>query len=152
MLSKTLIIKDTLPVQRVSTADLVEQADRALRRVTTAIDGLDQRAAARFGVNRTDLRLLDLLGAQGPLSPGALGAAAGLSSGGVTVALDRLERGGLIERRPNPLDRRGVVVDATAEVDRLGTLIFSGLQTRVQRRLQSLSREHLLVLIDFLAD
>lgn len=37
-----------------------------------------------------------------------------MSTGGVTPALDRLERPGYIERNPNPADRRSSVVSITA--------------------------------------
>jgi DNA-binding PadR family transcriptional regulator len=46
-----------------------------------------------------------------------------LSSGGMTKRLDRLAEAGLIERRPNPDDRRGTLVKLTdrgkATIDRL---------------------------------
>jgi DNA-binding MarR family transcriptional regulator len=49
-----------------------------------------------------------------------------MSSGGMTARLDRLEKAGLIERRPNPDDRRGTLVGLTrkglALIDRLVTL------------------------------
>ena len=46
----------------------------------------------------------------GPSTPTRLAAATGLSSGGVTVALDRLEKGGYIRREPNPADRRSLLI------------------------------------------
>jgi DNA-binding MarR family transcriptional regulator len=36
-----------------------------------------------------------------------------LSSGGMTKRLDRLDEAGLIERRPDPLDRRGTLIRLT---------------------------------------
>lgn len=47
------------------------------------------------------------------LSPGELMAAMMLSSGAMTNRLDRLESDGLISRRPDPADRRGVRVELT---------------------------------------
>lgn len=44
------------------------------------------------------------------LSPTRLYEAARISSGGITNRLDRLERAGLIERRPDPEDRRGKLI------------------------------------------
>jgi len=38
-----------------------------------------------------------------------------LSSGGVTKRLDRLAEAGLVERRPNPDDRRGTLVRLTGK-------------------------------------
>ena len=40
-----------------------------LRALSTEIDRLDQAAADRYGLNRTDMRALDLTGREGPLAP-----------------------------------------------------------------------------------
>lgn len=48
------------------------------------------------------------------LSPTRLYEAAMISSGGMTNRLDRLERAELIERRPDPNDRRGKLIALTA--------------------------------------
>jgi DNA-binding MarR family transcriptional regulator len=47
------------------------------------------------------------------LSPTRLYEAAMISSGGMTARLDRLERAGFIERRPDPGDRRGKLIALT---------------------------------------
>jgi DNA-binding MarR family transcriptional regulator len=47
------------------------------------------------------------------LSPTRLYEAAMISSGGMTNRLDRLERAGLVERRPDPDDRRGKLIALT---------------------------------------
>lgn len=49
------------------------------------------------------------------LSPTELYEAALISSGGMTARLDRLERAGLVERRPDPKDRRGRQIALTPE-------------------------------------
>jgi DNA-binding MarR family transcriptional regulator len=46
-------------------------------------------------------------------SPGELAAELELSSGAMTSRLDKLERAGLVRRRPDPADRRGVKVELT---------------------------------------
>src|SRR5258705_3266818 len=48
------------------------------------------------------------------LSPTQLYEALMISSGGMTNRLDRLERAGLVERRPDPNDRRGKLIALTA--------------------------------------
>jgi len=53
------------------------------------------------------------------LSPTRLYEAAMISSGGMTNRLDRLERAGLIERRPDPGDRRGKLIALTPAGRRL---------------------------------
>lgn len=47
------------------------------------------------------------------LSPTQLYEAALISSGGMTARIDRLERAGLVERRPDPNDRRGKQIALT---------------------------------------
>src|SRR5579862_456692 len=46
-------------------------------------------------------------------SPGELAAELELSSGAMTSRIDKLERAGLVRRRPDPDDRRGVKVELT---------------------------------------
>ena len=53
-------------------------------------------------------------GAPHRLSPGRLSAAVMLSTGGMTKRLDRMAEAGLLERSPDPGDRRGVLVGLTA--------------------------------------
>ncbi|MBV9525345.1 MAG: winged helix DNA-binding protein, partial [Candidatus Dormibacteraeota bacterium] len=52
-------------------------------------------------------------------SPGRLRASVTVSSGGMTGRLDRVERAGLAARRPDPSDRRGVLVRLTDKGVRL---------------------------------
>ena len=49
------------------------------------------------------------------LSPTTLYEAAMISSGGMTNRIDRLETAGLVERRPDPDDRRGKLIALTKE-------------------------------------
>ncbi|MFT6659589.1 MarR family winged helix-turn-helix transcriptional regulator [Maritalea sp.] len=49
------------------------------------------------------------------LTPTQLYEATMVSSGGMTNRIDRLEKAGLVERRKNPNDRRGVMVALTDE-------------------------------------
>lgn len=54
-------------------------------------------------------------GPKGGLTPGQLLGSVMLSSGGMTARLDKLEAAGHIERRQDPTDRRGVVVELTTK-------------------------------------
>ena len=62
------------------------------------------------GVNVTDMECLRLLFLKGIATPSELARHTGLTSGATTAMLDRLEKAGLIERRPNPDDRRGTLI------------------------------------------
>ncbi|MEM6855849.1 MAG: MarR family transcriptional regulator, partial [Planctomycetota bacterium] len=81
----------------------------ACRRLHTAMDQLDARAAAAVGISRNDLRCLNRL-EHGPQTPKALGRHLGLTSGSMTALMDRLESRGLVRRSPHPEDRRAVLV------------------------------------------
>lgn len=62
------------------------------------------------GLNPTDMECLRLLFLKGTARPSELARHTGLTSGATTAMLDRLEKAGLIERRPNPDDRRGTLI------------------------------------------
>lgn len=62
------------------------------------------------GVNVTDMECLRLLFLKGSASPSELARHTGLTSGATTAMLDRLEKAGMIERKPNPNDRRGTLI------------------------------------------
>jgi DNA-binding MarR family transcriptional regulator len=65
------------------------------------------------GLNVTDMECMRLLFLKGIATPSELARHTGLTSGATTAMLDRLERAGLIERRPNPDDRRGTLIAPT---------------------------------------
>lgn len=108
---------------------VLEQLGDAMQAYQRAVDVLDQRAADLLGLNRTDMRCLELLYAPEPLSPGELAAAAGMTTGGVTTAIDRLERAGYVTRERDSADRRRVTVRPTELADRLTGQIYGPIVT-----------------------
>ena len=71
---------------------------------------------ARYGLQQGEFDALATLrrsGAPEGLTPTALFEAAMMSSGGMTARIDRLEKAGLVERRPHPTDRRATLVRLT---------------------------------------
>jgi DNA-binding MarR family transcriptional regulator len=103
-------------------AELRAQLGREAQALQAAVDGVDQAAATHLGVNRTDLRCLEVLFHR-ESTPGALAAELGLTSGSVTTMLDRLAKLGYVVRHPEPGDRRKVIIrmtdNAMAEVMRI---------------------------------
>jgi MarR family transcriptional regulator, organic hydroperoxide resistance regulator len=71
--------------------------------------------ADRFHLNLTDTQCLNILELAGSATPGQLASQTGLTTGGVTVVLDRLEKAGFVKREPNPNDRRSVIVRTVPE-------------------------------------
>lgn len=121
-----------------------------LRLFGTEIDALDARAAERFGLNRSDMRCLDVLSHSGPMSPTALASAVGLSTGGLSISLGRLERAGYVRRTIDRNDRRRISVELTRKAQRIEQQIFGPLLAQVGELLQSYSEPDLDLIQEFL--
>ena len=99
--------------------DLDVSATHVLQRITRL--SLLQEASfaqvfARHGLTWGEYLVLAALRRAGPpyqMNPTALYESVMLSSGGMTKRLDHLERAGLVERLPDPTDRRGRLVALT---------------------------------------
>ena len=126
------------------------QVAGGLRALSTEIDRLDQAAADRYGLNRTDMRALDITGRFGPLAPTELARLLGFTTGGVTTVLDRLERAGYIRRQPDPADRRRQVVQITEATTARDREVFGGLIRQTGDLLATYTDEQLAVIRDFL--
>lgn len=88
---------------------LSEASERALREHMNPLFAAAGLQTGEFDV----LATLRRSGAPYMLSPTRLYEASMISSGGMTARLDRLENAGLIERRPDPNDRRGKLIALT---------------------------------------
>lgn len=133
-----------------SKEDAVTQVQSELRRLTTEIDSLDERAARQFKLNRTDVRCLDVVTVQAPVTPSTLARELRMTSGGLSIMLERLERAGYIRRRPNAADRRSVLVEATPRALRLDAQMFRSLGERMRELIGRYDAEQLETLADFL--
>lgn len=100
-------------------AEVTATVGAEIRAYQRAVDAFDDAAAAYLGVNRTDLRCLDLLLERGQAGAGELGHGLALTTGSVTAMLDRLEQLGYVRRAADPTDRRRVAVRPTPTVLRL---------------------------------
>src|SRR5271154_106136 len=91
----------------------VTTADRIvleIRKFIAAAIFFNTQAAEKAGLGLTDMQMVHMLQLYGPSTPSRLAEWTGLSSGGVTVALDRLEKSGYIRRGANPADRRSLLI------------------------------------------
>ena len=75
----------------------------SLRDLGAQLSLLNHSVGTRLDLKATDLECLDLITRYGPLSPSALARRAGLHPATLTGILDRLERGGWIERGRDPV-------------------------------------------------
>jgi MarR family transcriptional regulator, organic hydroperoxide resistance regulator len=99
-----------MPMSSPNHAQLRETVIRCLREFIAGSIIHNQQVADRVGLRLTDMQCINVLELMGPSTPGELARSTGLTTGGVTVMLDRLEKGGYVKRAPNPRDRRSVLV------------------------------------------
>jgi DNA-binding MarR family transcriptional regulator len=128
---------------------LIERILALLRATDADMDRIEEAAAARLGVHRTDFRCLDILSRGTALTAGALAAAAGLSTGAVTALLDRLERAGYVRRGRDPEDRRRVVIEVTSAATEEVWPVFARLVASSNAMLRDFSREELETILRF---
>lgn len=100
------------------------------------------------GVNVTDMECLRLLFLKDVATPSELARHTGLTSGATTAMLDRLERAGLIERRPNPDDRRGTLIAATKDSAPKAASWFESARKAQDELISSYSEEELEIISD----
>jgi len=101
-----------------------------------------------LGISPPRLSALSVVVSAGPIGIGDLAAAEGVAASTMTRLVDGLERDGLVGRGPDPADRRGVLVRATAKgtrVLRRGRrrrvgLLASGLRTLSTTDLAAVAR------------
>jgi DNA-binding MarR family transcriptional regulator len=95
---------------------IIEAGGKVFRAYQTSNDNFDQAVADRVGMNRTDMRCIDLIDQAGGMTAGELARAAGLTTGAVTAVVDRLERAGMARRVADPTDRRRVRIEVTPKL------------------------------------
>ncbi|MGH3681978.1 MAG: MarR family winged helix-turn-helix transcriptional regulator, partial [Natronosporangium sp.] len=93
----------------------LEVAGRLLRCAAYLERAIDQ-ALRPLGLSFGDFDVINTLRRRAEpagTNPTALAASALITSGAMTSRLDRLERAGLVERHPDPYDRRAILVRLT---------------------------------------
>ena len=101
-----------LPDLDLEVEGIVDRIAGLARRLQRSMD----ETLAEFGLDTAENKVLSILAQGGEpfrSTPGRLAARMELSSGAMTNRLDRLEQAGLVQRLPDPDDRRSVVVELT---------------------------------------
>jgi DNA-binding MarR family transcriptional regulator len=83
----------------------------SLQRFGLERDRMRAALSRSAGITATDLDALEHLEADGPLTQRDLGIRLSLTSGAITMLVDRLEGAGWVRRRPHPVDRRYVLLE-----------------------------------------
>lgn len=105
----------------------------------------------KLGLNVTDSECLSLLSIKGISTPTELARYTGLTTGSTTAMLDRLEKAKFISRKPNPKDRRGVLIETNMESVKTTGPMVAGVQKAHRELISSYSEKELEIIIDFLS-
>jgi DNA-binding MarR family transcriptional regulator len=130
---------------------LSERLGFLLGRAHLAHRSIADRALASLGLRVKEFGALSVLVEEGPFSQQRLGERQGIDRTTMVAVIDALERGGLVERRRDPADRRAYSLHATPAgrrvlgkanraVERAEDEFLAPLPARDRRRLKALLR------------
>ncbi len=135
-----------VPTSGTLARDRLEATSPPDRAMLDAMVGMSLRLRLRgidletsTGLFGRELDLVALLTSSGPTSVKSLVADLGLPRSTMTAIVDRLEDRGLVNRRPNPQDRRSVVLEATPAAHEALLLYKAGLLNLVEHTKKVLS-------------
>jgi MarR family 2-MHQ and catechol resistance regulon transcriptional repressor len=96
-----------------------------LWKAARAVEAYAEKSITDLEMCGSDFAVLEALLHKGPLPVNEIGKKILLTSGSITVAVDRLEKRGLVERRAHGTDRRARIVHLTTEGRKLITRIYA---------------------------
>lgn len=128
---------------------LVNQVIAGARENSIGVVLFHQTVGRILGINVTDMKSLDIIAIRGFVNPSQLAEFTGLSTGSTTAMIDRLEKRGLIERRPNPGDRRGTIIVLTKAASKKLPLPFESMAKAMETLVSGYSEEELETLSEF---
>jgi DNA-binding MarR family transcriptional regulator len=130
--------------------ELSQAITREIRRQQVRTDAFDDTVAIVLGLNRSDLRCIDVLDQEGPLPAGKLAKAVSLSTAAITTAVDRLEARGFVVRRDDPSDRRRVVIELTPKVHEAMWHLYAPLEENGRKLYDRFTEDELALILRFL--
>lgn len=130
--------------------ELSKQIADAIRLDHLAVEALDDAACEYMGINRTDLRCLDILGRFGSMTAGRLAEESKLTNAAITIVVDRMQRAGYMRRVRDKVDRRRVMVEATPKAHERAWTLYGKIAEKLHAQLERYSGEELELLHDFL--
>ena len=106
--------------------DLGEKITQTMQEVISSAVLTNERIARTVGLNVVDFQTYGVLLRNGdPMTPGQVSHATELPSSTTTRVLDRLESRGMVQRRPDPGDRRKVWIYALPLDDEFATKAYA---------------------------
>ncbi len=108
-----------------------------------------QGIAHILGLHVPDMRCLELIARRGPTNPSELAKLTGLTTGAVTVLIDRLEKAGLVQRKPDENDRRKTVLATTTRAKKLMLPLYEPMARGMAKLLSQYSKDELTAIEKF---
>jgi MarR family transcriptional regulator, 2-MHQ and catechol-resistance regulon repressor len=122
-----------------------------LWKAASAVQVYAERSISDLEICGSDFAVLEALLHKGALPVNEIGRKVLLTSGSITVAVDRLETRGFVERRAHETDRRARIVHLTKEGRKLITRVYAQHAADMERLASaSLTREERKTLISLL--
>jgi DNA-binding MarR family transcriptional regulator len=106
----------------------------------------------RAGLSVTESKATDYLARLGPLTPKELAQQSGLAPASVTALVDRLERKGVVRRKPHPEDRRKVLVELDEHYVEARLPLWDYLVASAVEYCEKYSADQLETIIDFVTE
>jgi MarR family transcriptional regulator, 2-MHQ and catechol-resistance regulon repressor len=104
-----------------------------LWKAARAVEAYAEKSISELEMCGSDFAVLEALLHKGPLPVNEIGKKVLLTSGSITVAVDRLETKRLVERHAHGTDRRAKVVHLTKEGRKLITGVYAGHAADMER-------------------
>jgi len=115
-----------------------------------AVEAYSTRNISQFEMAPTDFGVLEALLHKGPLTVKQLGEKVLLTSGSMTIAVDRLERRGLVVRSNDARDRRARIISLTPEGHELIERAFACHRDAMEEGLKEFSLAERVILLPLL--
>jgi DNA-binding MarR family transcriptional regulator len=122
-----------------------------VRALSSALEDMQAATSQHTGLNRTDMRALELISRRDGLTAGEMAVALNLTTGAITGVIDRLEGAGHARREPDAEDRRRVLIRPTDAAHATGRQLFQGLAQSIHDALGCYSDEQLGLFLELLA-
>jgi DNA-binding MarR family transcriptional regulator len=128
--------------------ELVQETRALARQLVRYYDAV----ADQLGLHATDLACLVSLRDRRRATAGELATELGLTTGAVTRVIDRLHKGGFVQRLRDPHDGRRVIIALRPEAERDVVGLFAGQAAQITESSAALSEPQLRFLLDFVRE
>lgn len=132
-------------------AALIAELGATIVRWQDATQRYDEAVGEIYGIGPAERLALSLLW-HGPQTASAIARHTRLTPAAVTALIDRLEARGFVRRRPDPADRRKVMVEAAEETARVTAEAYAPLQRAGEKNLGRYTEEQLRLVAELLSD